>query len=68
MLIFASQMQEQEVGDGTNSVIILAAALLEHAEELIRMVNQNRINFILHRNTIVIFRDLVQQKLRMAMI
>lgn len=37
MLIFASQMQEQEVGDGTNAVIILASALLEHAEELIRM-------------------------------
>lgn len=38
MLIFASQMQQQEVGDGTNAVIILASALLEHAEELIRMV------------------------------
>jgi len=38
MLIFASQMQEQEVGDSTNTVIILASSLLEHAEELIRMV------------------------------
>uniref|UniRef100_A0A915KDN3 T-complex protein 1 subunit theta n=1 Tax=Romanomermis culicivorax TaxID=13658 RepID=A0A915KDN3_ROMCU len=37
MLIFASQMQDQEVGDGTNTVLILGAALLEHAEELIRM-------------------------------
>lgn len=37
MLIFASQMQEQEVGDGTNSVLILASSLLENAEELIRM-------------------------------
>lgn len=38
MLVAASQMQEQEVGDGTNTVIILAASLLENAEELIRMV------------------------------
>lgn len=37
MIVLASQMQEQEVGDGTNFVIILAGALLEHAEELIRM-------------------------------
>ncbi len=39
MIILASQMQEQEVGDGTNAVIILAAALLEQADELLRMVN-----------------------------
>lgn len=37
MLILGSQMQEQEVGDGTNFVIILAGALLEQAEALIRM-------------------------------
>ncbi|XP_013794331.1 T-complex protein 1 subunit theta-like [Limulus polyphemus] len=37
MMVLASQMQEQEVGDGTNFVIILAGALLECAEELIRM-------------------------------
>lgn len=37
MLILGSQMQEQEVGDGTNFVIILAGALLEQAESLIRM-------------------------------
>lgn len=37
MIVLASQMQEQEVGDGTNFVIIFAGALLEQAEELIRM-------------------------------
>ena len=37
MMILGSQMQEQEVGDGTNFVIILAGALLEQAESLIRM-------------------------------
>lgn len=31
-------MQEQEVGDGTNFVIILAGALLEQAEHLLKMV------------------------------
>lgn len=31
-------MQEQEVGDGTNFVIILAGALLEQAEGILRMV------------------------------
>lgn len=37
IIILASQMQEQEVGDGTNFVIILAGALLQEAEELLRM-------------------------------
>lgn len=37
MVVLASQMQEQEVGDGTNFVIMFAGALMEHAEELIRM-------------------------------
>jgi len=37
LLIFASQMQESEVGDGTNFVIIFAAKLLEKAENLLRM-------------------------------
>lgn len=37
MLVMASQQQEQECGDGTNAVLILAGALLEHAEELLRM-------------------------------
>lgn len=32
-------MQEQEVGDGTNFVIILAGALLEQAEYLLKMVS-----------------------------
>lgn len=36
-MVLASQMQEQEMGDGTNWVIIFAGALLEAAEDLIRM-------------------------------
>jgi T-complex protein 1 subunit theta len=38
LLILASEMQEAEVGDGTNFVIIFAGALLEAAEELLRLV------------------------------
>ncbi|XP_065223106.1 T-complex protein 1 subunit theta [Planococcus citri] len=37
IIILASQMQEQEVGDGTNFIIILAGALLQEAEDLLRM-------------------------------
>lgn len=37
LMIMASQMQEQEVGDGTNFVVILCGALLEAAEELLRL-------------------------------
>ncbi|KAF5307315.1 hypothetical protein FQR65_LT07031 [Abscondita terminalis] len=37
LMILASEMQDAEVGDGTNFVIILAGALLENAEELLRM-------------------------------
>jgi len=37
MLVLATQMCEQEVGDGTNFVLMLAGALLKHAEELLRM-------------------------------
>jgi len=37
MIVMASQQQEQECGDGTNFVLIFAGALLENAEELIRM-------------------------------
>src|SRR4051794_8820052 len=40
MLILAAKMQSQEVGDGTNAVIMLAAALLEHAAELLKMVQK----------------------------
>ncbi|XP_050045149.2 T-complex protein 1 subunit theta [Dermacentor andersoni] len=36
LLVMASQMQEAEVGDGTNAVVLFAAALLENAEELVR--------------------------------
>lgn len=37
MLVLASQMMEQEVGDGTNFVIVLAGALLKEAEDLLRV-------------------------------
>ncbi|KFM72679.1 T-complex protein 1 subunit theta, partial [Stegodyphus mimosarum] len=37
LVVFASDMQECEVGDGTSLVIIFAGALLKNAEELIRM-------------------------------
>lgn len=38
LLVLASKMQEAEAGDGTNFVIIFAGALLEAAEELLRLV------------------------------
>ncbi|XP_056644429.1 T-complex protein 1 subunit theta [Diorhabda sublineata] len=37
LMIMGSQMQDSEVGDGTNFVVILAGALLEHSEELIHL-------------------------------
>lgn len=37
-MVLAAEMMEQEVGDGTNFVIILCGALLEGAEDLLRMV------------------------------
>ncbi|KAF7284227.1 hypothetical protein GWI33_022379 [Rhynchophorus ferrugineus] len=37
LMILGSEMQDAEVGDGTNFVIILAGALLECSEELIRL-------------------------------
>ncbi|GMT22077.1 hypothetical protein PFISCL1PPCAC_13374, partial [Pristionchus fissidentatus] len=37
IVVMASQMQEKQVGDNTNTVVILAAALLEHAAQLIYM-------------------------------
>ncbi|CAG8448343.1 422_t:CDS:2 [Funneliformis caledonium] len=37
LLVMASQQQEQEVGDGTNFVIIFAGELLQRAEYLLRM-------------------------------
>jgi T-complex protein 1 subunit theta len=39
MLVLASQQQEQECGDGTNFVLVFAGALLENAEQLLRMVS-----------------------------
>jgi len=37
MIVLATEMCEQEVGDGTNFVLIFAGALLSHAESLLRM-------------------------------
>ncbi|CAJ0569109.1 unnamed protein product, partial [Mesorhabditis spiculigera] len=37
IIIMASQMQEKQIGDNTNTVVIFATALLEHANELIHM-------------------------------
>lgn len=37
LMVMASQMQDAEIGDGTNFVVILAGALLEKAEELLRL-------------------------------
>ncbi|XP_034939845.1 T-complex protein 1 subunit theta [Chelonus insularis] len=37
LMVMASEMQESEVGDGTNFVVIFAGALLENAEELLRL-------------------------------
>ncbi|CAF0914024.1 unnamed protein product [Rotaria sp. Silwood1] len=37
ILMLASDMQEKEIGDGTNYVILFAAKLLENAESLLRM-------------------------------
>ncbi|XP_059149519.1 T-complex protein 1 subunit theta-like [Physella acuta] len=37
ILVMASQQQEQECGDGTNFVLGFAGALLENAEELLKM-------------------------------
>ncbi|CAI2350832.1 unnamed protein product [Caenorhabditis sp. 36 PRJEB53466] len=37
IIIMATEMQEKQVGDNTNTVVILAAALLEHASNLINM-------------------------------
>ncbi|KAK0182996.1 hypothetical protein PV327_001075 [Microctonus hyperodae] len=37
LMVMAAQMQESEVGDGTNFVVIFAGALLEASEELLRL-------------------------------
>lgn len=37
LMVMASQMQDAEVGDGTNFVVVFAGALLEAAEELLRL-------------------------------
>lgn len=37
LMVLASQMQEAEMGDGTNWVVIFCGALLEEADELLRL-------------------------------
>ncbi|XP_034829158.1 T-complex protein 1 subunit theta [Maniola hyperantus] len=37
LMVLASQMQDAEVGDGTNFVIVISGALLEAADELLRL-------------------------------
>lgn len=37
LMVLGSQMQDAEVGDGTNFVIVLSGALLEAADELLRL-------------------------------
>lgn len=37
LMVLASQMQDSEVGDGTNFVIVMSGALLEAADELLRL-------------------------------
>ncbi|ESN94807.1 hypothetical protein HELRODRAFT_186032 [Helobdella robusta] len=37
LIVLASQQQEQECGDGTNFVLVFAGALLNQAEQLLRM-------------------------------
>jgi T-complex protein 1 subunit alpha len=37
VLVELSHLQDQEVGDGTTSVVLIAAQLLKHANELIKM-------------------------------
>merc|ERR1719219_873842 len=36
MIVLASMQQEEEAGDGTNFVLLMAGALLKHAEKLLR--------------------------------
>lgn len=44
IITMASEMQDKEVGDGTNFIIIFAGALLKEAEDLLRMVFRSLFN------------------------
>lgn len=48
MIVMASQQQEQEAGDGTNFVIAFGGALVEHAEELLRLVSSSVLMLLLY--------------------
>lgn len=45
LILMASDMQEKEVGDGTNFVIIFAGQLLQNAGELLNMVKEKLSTF-----------------------
>lgn len=45
LLVELSKSQDDEIGDGTTGVVVLAGALLEHAEELL---DQGIINLYLY--------------------
>lgn len=55
MLVMASQQQEQECGDGTNLVLILAGALLEKAEQLLHMVHYLPVFNCIYKNFLYLF-------------
>lgn len=68
MLVMASEMQEQEIGDGSNFVVVLAGELLSQAESLIEMglhpaeiINGYQIAFK-HAREILDSNDLVVKK------
>lgn len=44
VLVELAQLQDQEVGDGTTSVVILAAELLKGADELVKQKNSPYFN------------------------
>lgn len=65
LMVLASEMQEAEVGDGTNFVIIFAGALLEAAEELLRLVSQkNGFQSQFLRNRFSVYSKILQQRWR----
>ena len=55
LLILASDMQEKEVGDGTNFVIIFGSQLLQNAADLLQMVSLRRFQLINVFKTNVIY-------------
>ena len=46
VLVDLAQLQDQEIGDGTTSVVIIAAELLKNADELVKGKYKNIFNYI----------------------